>query len=129
MRRCSGNMSDTVRTGPSEKIGDRFMRARKRERRSCKNGAEKYLETAVTANVVKRAPHDLSACGRQRLNCAGKTVQGVHDQLGQAGRTGCEEDPFRLKLRSPITAAGCDLSIARNEAFYPRVSQFHSSSV
>ena len=110
-----GDMGDSVRAGPDQEVPWRFLGARQHQRSSAEERTEENLQAAVTANVVEGAPHD-GGC-RRAADCdrARQARPCVHDHLRKAGRTRCEEDPFRLVASVPLGIGGRDPRTARDE--------------
>ena len=99
MRRRARQMRHAAAAEPGEMIGDRLAGARQHQRRAADDRAQKYLQAAVAADVVERAPHDGAVetlSGADRRDQAG---QAVHRHLRHAGRAGREQHPFGRHLR------------------------------
>src|SRR5271155_1697960 len=108
-------MSDDVGAGSCQKFRSRLLRARQHKRCSAENGTKKDLETAITANIVKRTPDNLPSRFTSAFHCPSQALQCVHNQLRQSRRSRGKEDPLRLVLCRPVAAPWSDLSIAGNK--------------
>ena len=104
-------------------IGDRFAGAGKDKRRTAADRAQINLQTAVTANIVERAP-DVGAVGRARYpQRGGERCKIVDDHLRHAGGARGHHYPFRVTARRQIVRQRLDHGSAHDarEAIKRRV--------
>ncbi len=101
MRRRARQMRHAAAAEPGKMIGDRLAGARQHQRRAADDRAQKYLQAAIAADVVERAPDDgaVETSGADRRDQAG---QAVHRHLRHAGRAGREQYPFGQHMRQRL---------------------------
>src|SRR5271170_2915309 len=102
MGRSPRDMRNTTRSRPGQEVRGRFLGVREHKRCSVEKRAQKNLQAAVAAYVVKGAPNN----GFSQLPIAldgsfqaGDSVQG-HFRLASGARS--KEDPFRLVALTSI---------------------------
>jgi hypothetical protein len=98
-------------------VRGRFAGARQNEGATAKDGAEKYLQAAVTPNVIEGAPDDLVelACSALDGSRQGREIMAHH--LWLARRARCEQDPFSLSFGHRHVGAFPNPCIARDVQF------------
>src|SRR5881296_2088939 len=102
MRRGPRDMGHSVRAGPDQEVAHRLLEARQYQRSPAEQGAQENLQTAVTANIVERAPDGWCCRCPPAADRCRQAQQRVHDELRLTGRPGSEEDPFRFVLFVPL---------------------------
>src|SRR6266576_400755 len=117
MRGRPGEMGNARAAGPFKKVAYAFGRRRQYHRAAPHQGPEQYLESPVSAHIVKSTPHSVASYQHviQRTDKAG---QGVHDKLWLCRRARSEQNPLGFmrsnmfirscRVRVEVTADTCD---------------------